>query len=583
MERAARATRRSIHDRQVDVKHPIIEEMVPERRAPAGGSERPTLTIRPASNGNADPTAVLAAAMAAAHDAVIAASPAGRIVLYNHAAERLLGHSEHEAVGLPLAQLFPEGLDEVWSARSPSSSTGSPGWSDVTVTASSKLGRRVPAIARVVPVDTAEGRSLVLILRDRSEEMRIDAELALLKSTAIAIGASEDLDRALELTLDQIGNFTGWTAGESWLPDGTGAKLRRGPVWSLEEVLLQEFHEASATITFRRSQGLPGRSWASGTPEWIEDVSADPGFVRKQLAVAAGLRGGFAIPVLAGPSVVAVLVFYHTDARPQDRALVDLVAAVAAQLGTLIQRKRAEAEVLWHAEELARSHAELEQFAYVASHDLQEPLRMVASYTQILERRYRDQLDDDAEEFIDYTVEGVRRMQHLILDLLSYSRVQKGTDPQERVELEEILERVVERVHSLDHAGDPLVTWDPLPRLAVDPIQISQLFENLIENAMKFRRDEPPRVHISASRRGEEWVFSCQDNGIGIGEEYFERIFAIFQRLHSRAEYPGNGIGLAICKKIVERHGGQIWVESEPGSGSRFWFSLPGGSDEDTP
>jgi light-regulated signal transduction histidine kinase (bacteriophytochrome) len=239
--------------------------------------------------------------------------------------------------------------------------------------------------------------------------------------------------------------------------------------------------------------------------------------------------------------------------------------------------RRTAARLAEQTAELERSNAELQQFAYVASHDLQEPLRMVASYTQLLARRYGDKLDADALEFIDYAVDGARRMQALINDLLAYSRV--GTRGAEfaPTDCNALVDQVIADLGAAIEDERAVVTRGDLPTLQADPMQLSQLFQNLIGNAIKFHGERAPRVEIGAERRGGEWRFSVQDNGIGIDPEYADRIFVIFQRLHSRAEYPGTGIGLAICKKIVERHGGHIWMESAPGEGTTFYFTLPAG------
>jgi len=239
------------------------------------------------------------------------------------------------------------------------------------------------------------------------------------------------------------------------------------------------------------------------------------------------------------------------------------------------QRKQAEEMLAQHAEELARSNAELEQFAYVASHDLQEPLRMVASYTQLLAKRYQDKLDSDARDFIAYAVDGAVRMQKLIADLLNYSRVSTRGKSVEPSNWDAILERTLPGLKLAISESGAAVSHDPLPTVMGDDMQLGQLFQNLLANAIKFRSDKPPRIHVSAERNGNAWKFSVRDNGIGIAPEYAERIFMIFQRLHSKGQYPGTGIGLAICKKIVERHGGRIWVNSQPGSGATFFFTIP--------
>ncbi len=248
---------------------------------------------------------------------------------------------------------------------------------------------------------------------------------------------------------------------------------------------------------------------------------------------------------------------------------------VFVSLTDITRRRLAEEALEFQKQELARSNADLEQFANVASHDLQEPLRMVSSYVRLLERKYAGKLDSDADEFIRFAVEGVTRMQRLISDLLMYSQVgSKGMDIR-AVSCEDVLEQTLASMFLAIEENQALVTHDPLPTVKADDMQLSRLFQNLIGNAIKFRREQPPVIHVSAERQDGEWIFAVRDNGLGIESQYFERVFAIFQRLHGRQHYPGTGIGLAICKRIVERHQGNIWVESEPGKGSTFYFSLP--------
>jgi signal transduction histidine kinase len=227
------------------------------------------------------------------------------------------------------------------------------------------------------------------------------------------------------------------------------------------------------------------------------------------------------------------------------------------------------------AEELARSNAELQQFAYVTSHDLQEPLRMVSSYVELLARRYQGQLDDKADKYIGYAVDGASRMQTLINDLLAYSRVGTHGKALEPADSGAAVDQALTNLQKTIQEKSANVTRDALPVVRADQTQLVQLFQNLIGNALKFCDNGPPRVHVGVERRGAEWLFRVRDNGIGIAPEHAERIFLIFQRLNIRAKYPGTGIGLAICKKVVKRHGGRIGVESRPGEGSAFFFTLP--------
>jgi PAS domain S-box-containing protein len=241
---------------------------------------------------------------------------------------------------------------------------------------------------------------------------------------------------------------------------------------------------------------------------------------------------------------------------------------VLASVVDISPRKKAE-------EELRRSNEELERFAYVASHDLQEPLRTVTSYVQLLSKRYGDKLGGDAAEFIEFAVAGAARMQRLIEDLLAFSRVSTREFAPKMTDTRAVLLESLDDLHAAIADSGAVVTHDDLPSVLADAGQLEQLFGNLIGNALKFRGAEAPRIHVSAKRSGRHWEFAVRDNGIGIEAKYFERIFVIFQRLHVRDEYGGTGVGLAICKKLVERHGGRIWVESVPGKGTIFFFKLP--------
>ena len=226
-------------------------------------------------------------------------------------------------------------------------------------------------------------------------------------------------------------------------------------------------------------------------------------------------------------------------------------------------------------DELKRSNTELERFAYVASHDLQEPLRMVASFTQLLERQYKDKLDENATEYINFAVDGAKRMQILINDLLAYSRVHTKGQKFEDVQLDKVFDDVLFNMEIPIEENNAIITKEPLPKISADYSQMVQVFQNLISNAIKYRSQKIPKIHISSQKQDYLWQFSVKDNGIGIKPDYYEQVFQIFRRLHTQEEYEGTGIGLAITKRIIERHNGDMWVESEPGKGSTFHFTIP--------
>ncbi|MBS2132308.1 PAS domain S-box protein (plasmid) [Burkholderia thailandensis] len=473
----------------------------------------------------------------AAPNAMVMADGDGRIVLVNAQAEKLFGYSRDELLGDSVDRLVPEPLRSAhpdYRRTFYGDLKSRPMGIGRDLFALRRDGSEFPVEIGLNPVTTNEGVFVLAAIVDITERRRLEERFRQVVEAAPYAMVMVDRDGRIVLVNAQTEKLFGYARAEL-----AGRSI---------EVLVPE--------RFRAEHHGHRAAYAHDLTPRLMGAGRDLYGLRKdgsEFPVEVGLN-----PVRTGEEVFVLA------------AMVDIT-----------KRKRAEQELLERTEELARSNRDLEQFAYVASHDLQEPLRAVAGPLQLLQRRYQGQLDARADEFIAHAVDGASRMQTLIDDLLAYSRVGRSGVARELTGCGAALDRALTGLSVGLQESGAQINRGELPTVPGIPTQLTLLFQNLVGNALKFRSSERPvQIDIEAQRQGNDWVFSVTDNGIGIDRQYFERIFLIFQRLHTRADYPGTGIGLALCKRIVEQHGGRIWVESAPGVGTTFFFTLDARTDD---
>jgi PAS domain S-box-containing protein len=476
----------------------------------------------------------------AAPDGMVVVNQLGEIALLNAQAEKQFGYQRDELLGQMVKSIIPEGFAERVIAdgtRTAAEALAQQIGTGIELTGRRKDGSEFPIEIMLSPLDSAEGILVTAAIRDIS--VRKEAERHLVQTE---------------------GKYRGLLEAA---PDGMVVVNQSGEI-----VLLNA--QAENQFGYQRDE-LLGQIVKTIIPEgFAERLIADE---TRTAAEALAQQIGTGIE-LTGRRKDGSEFPIEIMLSPLDSAEGILVTAAIRDISV---RKEGEADLVQKIDELNRSNQELEQFAYVASHDLQEPLRMVASYTQLLSKRYKGKLDSDADEFIAFAVDGANRMQRLIQDLLTYSRVGKRGLELHDVSSDRALQQALKNLSAVVEERGAVVTHDPLPVVKADEVQLVQLFQNLVGNAIKYQGAGVPHVHIFAQRSGtSKWTISVRDTGLGISPEFFERIFGMFQRLHKRDEFEGTGMGLAICKKIVERHGGSISVESQLGEGSTFRFDLVG-------
>ncbi len=499
-----------------------------------------------------------------------------RYLVWSQFMEQLTGVPASDVLGRHPAEVFPflretgviENLEKALAGEMTpamdvpysSSDTGRSGWtSQMSGPLRNAEGEIIGVINTVREITEQKTTQDALAREYHAAEAMSDLRHALLSSASLEDIASRVLNHGKDLTGSKYG-YVGYVAPET-----------NSLVYAA--LSADNCRSAAAKSISAIPPGLRGwvlenkKPLLSNSPEHDERWGGTPkGHVPITRFISA--------PALLGDELVGQVALANPE-RDYDENDLSVVERLAAFFALAIQHSRSEEALAKHEADLTRSNADLQQFAYVASHDLQEPLRMVSSYIQLLAQRYQGKLDKDADEFIEFAVDGSRRMQGLINGLLDFSRIDTRGRPFEPVDCEVVVSAALKNLQVTTDESGAIITHDALPTVMADDIQLTQVFQNLIGNAIKYCKESPPRVHISAERVGNEWEFSISDNGIGIAAEHFDRIFQIFQRLHARNEYPGTGIGLATSKRIVEHHGGRIWVESEVGKGSVFHFTIP--------
>jgi PAS domain S-box-containing protein len=493
----------------------------------------------------------------AAPDAMVVVNQGGKILLVNVQAEKQFSYRRDELVGQWVKSIIPKGFAERLIAdatRSTAEALAQQIGMGIELSGRRKDGSEFPIEIMLSPLESAEGILVTAAIRDISVRKAAEEHLVQMESRyrgllEAAPDAMVVVNQGGEIVLlnvqaeKQFGYRRDELLGQkvkNIIPEGFAERLIADGTRSAADALAQQIG-TGIELSGRRKNGS----------EFPIEIMLSPLESAEGILVTAAIR--------------------NISARKKsEEDNAELERRVAERTKELAVANRV----------LEQSNVELKQFAYVASHDLQSPLRSISGFVQLLRMEYEGKLDEQAQDWIRRTVQSIEQMQTLIRDLLSYSRVDARSRPFTQIPFLDVVNDALAQLDSSIHDSGAQVTWDPLPEIMGDRSQLVQLMQNLIGNALNYRGDQPPRIHISTERRGREWIFCVRDNGIGIDPKYNEQIFEMFRRLHDQKEHPGTGIGLAVCRRVVNRHGGKIWVESEPGHGCAFYFTFPEGTEQ---
>ena len=525
-------------------------------------------------------------------EGIVVQDKSRHLTFTNPAAAELLGYEAQELIGKDWKHIIPPDQYPIIAAADELRAKGESSRYEVEM--KSKNGRRIPVQVSGCPIfRNGRDAGTIAVFTDiselkRAEEIkrRREAQSALIYKVGQHLSSELELQALLSEIVTAVHEAFNYHAVMLLLVDEQGEHLRLHSIAGAHTSIFPEDYLVEV------GKGMIGFAVKSGKTQVSGDVDKNPHYFRWK---GEQTTSELSVPFRSGGRIIGVLdiqsdvnnAFDETDVASMETLCTQIASAIKnASLydqsqREIVERRKVEDLLKKLSSELLRSNKELEQFAYIASHDLQEPLRMVSSFVQLLARRYKGELDADAHEFIGYAVDGATRMQRMINDLLTYSRVGTKGKPFGVTDCESVYAQAVSNLKIAAEESRAVVTHDRLPTLMADETQLVQLFQNLIGNAIKFQDNHnPPEIHISAEETGNEWLFKVRDNGVGIDPEYAERIFQIFQRTPGKTEHSGTGIGLAVCRRIVERHGGRIWVDSQPGQGATFSFTLPIRSDD---